>query len=95
LAPVSRPESGRERVPAEVRERGAALRRDGAEAQVPGEGDQEGRDPHAGNSGPDETSGADFMITIFAIFANFLTKKLAFFSKTNVMTKILHNLPLF
>jgi hypothetical protein len=30
-----------------------------------------------------------------AIFANFRRKKLAFFSKTNVMIKILHNLPMF
>jgi hypothetical protein len=30
-----------------------------------------------------------------AIFANFSAKKLVFFSKTNVMIKILHNLALF
>jgi hypothetical protein len=30
-----------------------------------------------------------------AIFANFSAKKLAFYSKTNVMIKILHNLALF
>jgi hypothetical protein len=40
-------------------------------------------------------SGVDVMITIFCDFCQFSAKKLAFFSKTNVMIKILHNLPLF
>jgi hypothetical protein len=40
-------------------------------------------------------SGVDVMITIFCDFRQFLAKKLAFFSKTNVMIKILHNLALF
>jgi hypothetical protein len=35
------------------------------------------------------------MITIFCDFRQFSAKKLVFFSKTNVMIKILHNLPLF
>jgi hypothetical protein len=35
------------------------------------------------------------MITIFCDFWKFLAKKLAFFSKTNVMIKILHYLALF
>jgi hypothetical protein len=35
------------------------------------------------------------MITIFCDFPQFSAKKLAFFSKTNVMIKILHNLALF
>jgi hypothetical protein len=35
------------------------------------------------------------MITIFCNFSQFSAKKLAFFSKTNVMIKILHNLVLF
>jgi hypothetical protein len=35
------------------------------------------------------------MITIFCDFRQFSTKKLAFFSKTNVMIKTLHNLALF
>jgi hypothetical protein len=39
--------------------------------------------------------GVDVMITIFCDFRQFLAKKLAFFSKTNVMIKILHNLALF
>jgi hypothetical protein len=34
-------------------------------------------------------------ITIFCDFRQFSAKKLAFFSKTNVMIKILHNLALF
>jgi hypothetical protein len=42
-------------------------------------------------SGP----GVDVMITIFGDFRQFLAKKLAFFSKTNVMIKIFHNLALF
>jgi hypothetical protein len=43
----------------------------------------------------DGRSGVDFMITIFCDFRQFLAKKLAFFSKTNVIIKILHNLALF
>jgi hypothetical protein len=39
--------------------------------------------------------GTDVMITIFCDFCQFLAKKLAFFSKTNVMIKFLHNLALF
>jgi hypothetical protein len=39
--------------------------------------------------------GVDVMITIFSDFCQFSAKKLAFFSKTNVMIKILHNLALF
>jgi hypothetical protein len=39
--------------------------------------------------------GVDVMITIFCDFSLFSTKKLAFFSKTNVMIKSLHNLALF
>jgi hypothetical protein len=35
------------------------------------------------------------MITIFCGFRKFSAKKLAVFSKTNVMIEILHNLPLF
>jgi hypothetical protein len=35
------------------------------------------------------------MITIFCDFRQFSEKKLAFFSKTNVVIKILHNLALF
>jgi hypothetical protein len=35
--------------------------------------------------------GVDVMITIFCEFRQFSAKKLAFFSKTNVMTKILRN----
>jgi hypothetical protein len=42
-------------------------------------------------SGP----GVDVMITIFSDFRQYSAKKLAFFSKTNVMIKILHNLALF
>jgi hypothetical protein len=41
------------------------------------------------------TSGVDVMITIFGDFRQFSAKKLAFFSKTNVMNKLLHNLALF
>jgi hypothetical protein len=37
----------------------------------------------------------DVMITIFCNFWQFSAKKLAFFSKPNVMIKILHDLPLF
>jgi hypothetical protein len=40
-------------------------------------------------------SGVDVMITNFCNFYQFSAKKLAFFSKTNVMIKILHNLALF
>jgi hypothetical protein len=39
--------------------------------------------------------GVDVMITIFCDFRPFSAKKLAFFSKTNVMMKILHNSALF
>jgi hypothetical protein len=39
--------------------------------------------------------GTDVMITIFCDFYQFSAKKLAFFSKTNVMIKFLHNLALF
>jgi hypothetical protein len=39
--------------------------------------------------------GVVIMITIFCDFCQFSAKKLAFFSKTNVMIKILHNLALF
>jgi hypothetical protein len=35
------------------------------------------------------------MITFFGDFRRFSAKKLAFYSKTNVMIKILHNLALF
>jgi hypothetical protein len=40
-------------------------------------------------------SGVDAMITIFGDFCQFSAKKMAFFSKTNVMIKILHILALF
>jgi hypothetical protein len=36
-----------------------------------------------------------FMITIFGDFWQFSAKKLAFYQKSNVMIKILHNLALF
>jgi hypothetical protein len=36
--------------------------------------------------------GVDVMITIFCDFRQFSAKKLALFSKTNVMIKILHNI---
>jgi hypothetical protein len=39
--------------------------------------------------------GVDVMITIFCDFRQFSAKKFAFFSKINVMIKILHNLALF
>jgi hypothetical protein len=39
--------------------------------------------------------GADVMITIFCDFFQFWAKKLAFFSKTNVMIQFLHNLASF
>jgi hypothetical protein len=39
--------------------------------------------------------GVDVMIEIFCYFWQFSAKKLAFFSKTNVMLKILYNLALF
>jgi hypothetical protein len=40
-------------------------------------------------------TGVDVMITIFCDIRQFSAKKLAFFSKTIVMIKILHNLALF
>jgi hypothetical protein len=40
-------------------------------------------------------AGTDVMITIFCDFCQFSAKKLAFFSKTNVMIKFLNNLALF
>jgi hypothetical protein len=43
--------------------------------------------------GPD--LGVDVMITIFCDFRQFSAKKMEFFSKTNVMIKILLNLALF
>jgi hypothetical protein len=55
----------------------------------------------AGNAGRSSESlsyqgiGVDVMITIFCDFRQFSAKKLAFFSKTNVMIKILHILALF
>jgi hypothetical protein len=39
-----------------------------------------------------ETSGVDVMITIFCDFRQFSAKKLAFFSKINVMIKFLQKL---
>jgi hypothetical protein len=39
--------------------------------------------------------GVDVMITTFGYFSQFFGKKMAFFSKTNVLIKILHNLALF
>jgi hypothetical protein len=42
-----------------------------------------------------DQGGVDVMITIFCGFRQFLAKKLTFFSKSNVMIKILHNLALF
>jgi hypothetical protein len=39
--------------------------------------------------------GVDVMITIFCNFRQFSAQKLAFFSKTNVMIKILHSFALF
>jgi hypothetical protein len=39
--------------------------------------------------------GVDVIITIFCDFCQFSAKKMAFFSKTNVVIKILHNLALF
>jgi hypothetical protein len=41
------------------------------------------------------SSGVDVIITIFCDFSKFSAKKFAFFSKTYVMIKILHNLALF
>jgi hypothetical protein len=41
------------------------------------------------------SAGVDVMITIFCDFWQFSANKLAFFSKTNVMIKILDNLALF
>jgi hypothetical protein len=49
------------------------------------------RNPFFRNKHP----GVDVMIKIFCDFCQFSAKKLAFFSKTNVMIKILHNLALF
>jgi hypothetical protein len=46
---------------------------------------------HSQQLGP----GVDVMITIFCDFRQFSAKKLAFFSKTNVVIKFLHNLALF
>jgi hypothetical protein len=40
-------------------------------------------------------TGVDAMITIICDFCQILAKKLVFFSKNNVMIKILHNLALF
>jgi hypothetical protein len=40
-------------------------------------------------------SGVDIMITIFCDLCQFSAKKLAFFSKTNVMIKILHKQAVF
>jgi hypothetical protein len=40
-------------------------------------------------------AGVDVVITIFCNFWQFSAKKLAFFSKTNVVIKILDNLALF
>jgi hypothetical protein len=40
-------------------------------------------------------SGVDVMITIFCDFSQFSAKKLAFFSKTNVMINFFQNLSLF
>jgi hypothetical protein len=49
-----------------------------------------------GNEAPiGRLRGVDVIITIFGDFCQFATKKLAFFSETNVMIKILHNLALF
>jgi hypothetical protein len=39
--------------------------------------------------------GVDIMITIFGDFCQFSAKKLAFFSKTDVMINILYKLALF
>jgi hypothetical protein len=39
--------------------------------------------------------GIDVMINIFSDFRQFSAKKMAFFSKTNVMIKFLHNLAFF
>jgi hypothetical protein len=47
------------------------------------------------DNGFEQKSGVDVMITIFGDFRHFLAKKLAFFSKTNVMIKILRDLALF
>lgn len=49
-------QSGRECFPKEVRQRGKTMRRDGAEAAVPGEGDQERWHSDAGYRG--ESRGA-------------------------------------
>jgi hypothetical protein len=44
---------------------------------------------------PSGNPGADVMITIFCDFSQFSAKKMTFFSKTNVMIKILHIIALF
>jgi hypothetical protein len=44
---------------------------------------------------PKSRAGTDVMITIFGDFWQLSAKKLAFFSKTNVMIKIFQNLALF
>jgi hypothetical protein len=49
----------------------------------------------SGNPRRAPAPGVDDMITIFCDFRQFSAKKLAFFSKINVMIQILHNLPLF
>jgi hypothetical protein len=41
-----------------------------------------------------EKAGTDVMITIFCHFRRFSAKKMAFFSKTNVMINLFHNLAL-
>jgi hypothetical protein len=48
-----------------------------------------------GGTRPYGPSGVVVMITIFCDIRQFSAKKLAFFSKTNVIIKILHNLALF
>jgi hypothetical protein len=47
------------------------------------------RSKHSPNGRKIAKSGVDVMITIFCDFCQFLEKKLAFFSKTNVMIKFL------
>jgi hypothetical protein len=44
---------------------------------------------------PSKASSCNVMLTIFGDFRQFSAKKLAFFSKTNAMIKILNNLALF
>jgi hypothetical protein len=41
------------------------------------------------------STGVDVMITIFCDFSPFSAKKMAFFSKTNVMINLFQNLALF